>query len=473
MAMFYVEGERKKRAGVYQRYSKRGQDPVPGALVGVVSVTIQADWGPLGVVNTFYTDNQDDVKKVYGTGGTVDAVAEIFAGGAQEVHVIRIGTEAENSKSNLVLKDGADAEVIKVEAKYPGTKVFNIAVQEKLSDATIKQFIVYEDTTKVETLEFAAGEGELEALLAAAANSPYITLTKIADGNGVIAVLANTPMTAGINPAVTNETYSDAFNALEPYDANTLVTDTDDKAVHDLLAVYINRVYRGGKNITATIGCDAINMDMATRYANAKSYNNELVNYFGHYWEDSNGAIVSGYKAIARVAGYIASTPSNKSIVHKVINGAVTLPERLTNAQYEDAIDNGCLMLSISPDKAIWFDSGINTRTVLEDNQDAGWKKIKRTAVRNEAMSRIDQAIAMKTGKVNNDSDGQADVKQAALNVLNLMAVEKKILPGATFELDPQNPAQGDESWWVIEMDDIDTMEKIYLHYRYRYSPLV
>ena len=49
------------------------------------------------------------------------------------------------------------------------------------------------------------------------------------------------------------------------------------------------------------------------------------------------------------------------------------------------------------------------------------------------------------------------------------MVGEKKLLQGDAFE-DETNPPQGDSAWFVIEVDDIDSVEFIYLAYRFRYA---
>ena len=72
-----------------------------------------------------------------------------------------------------------------------------------------------------------------------------------------------------------------------------------------------------------------------------------------------------------------------------------------------------------------------------------------------------------KIGKVSCDSDGIADVLQSGMRLLNDMAGEKKIMPGGSFTLDGSNPLTSDSAWFIVEADDIDTLEKIYLHYRF------
>ena len=50
MSISYTVGETKARPGVYQRYSKTGNDPVPGAVDGICALPMQSNWGPVGKV---------------------------------------------------------------------------------------------------------------------------------------------------------------------------------------------------------------------------------------------------------------------------------------------------------------------------------------------------------------------------------------------------------------------------------------
>lgn len=132
---------------------------------------------------------------------------------------------------------------------------------------------------------------------------------------------------------------------------------------------------------------------------------------------------------------------------------------------------SGMILFSKSSDGQIWFDSGVTTLVAPDENQDAGWKKLKRTKVRNELMHRLDVIMERLIGKVNCDDNGIADVLQAGMGLLKDMAREKKILDGATFTLDAENPKTSDSAWFVVEADDIDSLEKIYLHYRFSNMP--
>ena len=59
----------------------------------------------------------------------------------------------------------------------------------------------------------------------------------------------------------------------------------------------------------------------------------------------------------------------------------------------------------------------------------------------------------------------------AAQKVINTMVAEKKLLAGSTVYEDPGNPAEGDSAWFKLAIDDIDSAEKIYLTYQFRFAP--
>ena len=47
------------------------------------------------------------------------------------------------------------------------------------------------------------------------------------------------------------------------------------------------------------------------------------------------------------------------------------------------------------------------------------------------------------------------------------MLFRSKILPGAKFSVESY---AADSAWFTIQADDIDSLEKIYLHYQFRFS---
>ena len=467
MAVFFNEGETKKRPGVFQRYSNTGFATVAGGRDGICAIPVQASWGPLGKVvknNQAAELTKNYGAGTYGAGYTVPAAAAMFEGKAATVYTYRLGTGGTKASKEIV--SGLTAT-----AKYPGTMPLSVAVQEKLGDSTMKQLLVYADNALVETWNFAAdGKAEGANLVAAAAGSAYIDVAGTAATVPALAA-ASGKLEGGANPTVTNEDYSKAFAALEPYYYNTIALDVDDDenmTLSLLLQAYKENAFKLGKSGYAVVG-EKATVDFETRCKHARAFNDaKVVCLGGGYMAGAESK--DGVMSICYTAGVIASTPANQGITHTVVNGATELCEALTYSQYEQAIEAGMLMLSMSPDGSIWYDSGVNTLVAPAADQDDGWKKIRRVKVRFELFDRLDRALAPKVGRVSADTDGVADIVQTGLRVLNAMVAEGKLLPGAVFCEDPERPFSGDSAWFLIQVDDIDSLEKIYLHYQFRYS---
>lgn len=472
MAIFYHEGETKVRPGIYQRYTNIGFDTLAGAQDGICAIPIKASWGPLGQVvkNTVASDLKKNYGHgEYGAGYTVPAAIAMFEGGASVVYTYRLGTGGTAASKEITTG-------LTATAKYPGVMALSIAVQAKLGDEQKKQFLVYAGTSLVESFEFAAtGTGEGAALIKAAAESNYVIVSATEEAPETVPVLAvaSGALEGGADPSVQNNDYSAAFAALEPYYYNTIALDVDDDedlTLSLMLQAYLDNAYTMGKLGIAVVG-EKTSVTFDKRCKHATAFNDAKVVYLGGGYMAGNIS-KDGVMAICYTAGLIASTPSNQGVTHSVINGATDLCESLTYTQYEEAIKAGMLMLSMSPDGVIWYDSGINTLVSPDsETEDDGWKKIRRVKVRFEMFDRLDRTLMPKVGKVSADSDGIADVIQSAQRVLDAMANnEGKLFPGATFTEDPTNPFEGDSAWFIIQADDIDSLEKIYMLYQFRYS---
>ena len=182
------------------------------------------------------------------------------------------------------------------------------------------------------------------------------------------------------------------------------------------------------------------------------------------------GVTVPGYLNAARIGGIIAAVPANQSVTHYVVSGYSGLAEALTNTQIESALLGGCLVLTTNSSGQVWIEQGINTLITPTGNQDAGWKKIRRVKTRFELMQRIGDTVEPLVGKVDNDPDGRGAVIAAGQGIIDTMIGEKKLLGGSMIE-DENYPAQGDSAWFLIAVDDIDSIEKFYLTYRFRFAP--
>ena len=461
MAYTYTEGEKKVRPGIYERTSSAGSTAGAGALNGVVALVMAANWGPVDKVTVHETAKS--IRATYGTGANVEAACALIANaGASRVCIKRLnganGTPGTIGTATI-------GEAMKLDAKYPSSRTIVVEVKAKVGDNKKKQVVIREGSTVLEKFDFAVNDtNETAAFLSAVAGSAYISATKQADG----LITAGEYELKGTDPTNVTADYADAFYALEPFAYNVLVTDSIDADVFANLCAYEKEAATNGKKLMV-VGGTTPSTDFDTRCKNAAACNSKGVVYFGGSWADTNGKTIEGVPAISYVAGVIAATPANKGIVHTQVKGATDVPEKLTNAQYIEAIQNGLLLVSAGPEGQVWFDSAINTLVTLDADQDEGWKKIRRVKTRYELQDRIDRTLAPKVGKVNCSPDGIAYIIQCGSGVIKEMIAENKLSNGSFYE-DPERPHQGDSAWFIIEADDIDSLEKIYLHYQYRYS---
>lgn len=475
MGMFFTIGEKKKRAGVYQRYENIGGPQIAGATDGIVACCIRSNWGEMGKVVTL--ESAEAVKEAFGNGGendTVSVLTQIFNGGAIKVYCVRIGNGG--TKATAVLRDNASspAEAVQMTAKHVGSRALTYTIRDVLGETGVKEFIVYEGVRELEKITFQSNDSELDNFLEKANASAYFSFAKANGyaGDGHLAAVTQAECTTGTDPVVTNEDYSDAFVLLEPYYFNTICVDTENIAVHALLSAYVNRVYREGKMCFGVIG-EPTSVAFETRLAHAKAFNDYNIVYVGGGTIQATGEALEGYEMAAYVAGKIAATPSNQSLTHKTVANAVDVIEKLTNSQYEQTIDNGLFTFSVSNSGSVWIESGITTLNNLEGEDDEGWKKIKRAKIRFELMTRANDTVEPLIGNINNNSDGRATVMQAIQGLLNTMVTEEKLLAGAAIELDANNAPQGDSAWFTITADDVDSLEKMYFVFKFRFAPTV
>ena len=469
MGTLYKPGEQKIRPGVYRRYENAGEKEVPKAMVGVFAIPVKADFGPLGEVKSFAFDEIEDMKEMYGTSGTMDAAQALFDGGATKVYIYRLGSGGSIASVNV--SSSENGVLATLFTKYPTEGKYNVTAKASLKDPNVRELLIYDNTTLLETIQFDVSTNEKDALVTAVnSKSKYLT-AKAGDGAGQVANMANVALAGGSAPTTTTESYSEAFLAFEAFSFNMLVLDTCDTMVHSLAEAYIERIYQEGALSMVALG-EPITVPFDERLAHAKAFDNEKVIYLGSGYKDTNGDILDGYLAIAKQAGIIGSLESNKSCVHTVVPGAVDLLEELKNSQYEKAIKNGMVLLARNSKGELWFDSGVNTLVNPNEEQDNGWKKIKRTAIRFEMFDRINRAIEPIVGKVNCDDIGVGDVVLAGQAVLDAMASdnENKLFSNPTFAEDTDHKRGADYAHFVIDAIDKDTLEKIYLRYRFRFS---
>lgn len=464
MAETFTLGELKVRPGSYFNIQK-GDDPAAATIDGLTAVVFKADWGPLNEV--VEVDVHTGYEKIYGTALTTDAIKEVFQGGAITAVCCRIGTGG--TPASIKLKDQADAaDAVTITAKHVGDKSFSVTVREKLADDTRKECIIYAGTKVFEKVSFDKGGDEAASLVAAFAASKNFKASKIGTTAQLLGNTIQATLTAGTNPTVTTEDYSNAFSIIERYKFNTICLDTCDKATHNLLAAFVDRIFHMGQLSMAVIA-EEKRVPLEDRIENAMTFNSEKVVYVLNAAVNCGGVDFKEYQTAARIAGMIASCSAKNSLTHTVIDDFVELNELLTPTEIIQGETSGCLVLSTSSKKQVWIDSAINTLITPAEHQDNGWKKIRRTKTRYELLTRANMQVDELIGKVDNDSNGRATIVSQIQGIGTSMIEEGKLVACNVFE-SPTDLPEGDSAWFNIECIDKDSAEHIYLTFKFRFS---
>ncbi len=469
MAGTFMVGEQKVRPGSYFNIQKKEKNPVPGIINGVTAVIFKADFGPLGTCVELNVENGDSYEAVYGTGLTTDAIREAVSGGAKTIIACRVGNGG--SRSEISLKDADDADAVKITTLYPGDKEFTVSIREKLTDASLKECIIYTGTKEFEKVEFASGDGEAEALEEAFASSKRFEVKAVEDNKrAVLTNVTQEAFTAGTNPTVTTDDYSNAFALVEAYEFNTICVDTEDTAVHLLLAEFLDRIFDAGSLAQAVVA-EKHTVELEARQRHAAEFNDEKMNYVLNAYIREQGTEIDGYQTAARVAGMIGACESNVSLTHAVVSGITEILERLTNTQIVVAERMGCIVFTYNSAKQVWIDSAINTLVTPAENQDEGWKKIRRVKTRFELIRRISNVTESLVGKVDNDGNGRSTVISQIQAIGDAMVAESKLASCKVAE-SALYTADVDSAWFDVDVIDKDSMEHIYLTFKFQFSTL-
>ncbi len=361
------------------------------------------------------------------------------------------------------IKDSAGRAVIRITAVQDGFILYTVTIR-PTEEADVSELVIG-------LFSSAAGINQVTALMEASTSSVYVILSKLSDSTNALAEANAQNFTPGTKPTgYSVAAYSAAFEALETLRWNVLSIDTVDTSVQTMMQMFLNRIYESGQFTMGVIGEDKV-IPFETRLRHASAYNDYQIVYVGTGYTDISGNVYTGYLAAARIAGLIAGTPSNESITHLPITGAVELTEPLTNYYLEQAILAGMLTFSTSSADTVWVEYGINSLVMTGTKEDAGWKKIKRVKIRFELMQRLNDTVEGLVGRVNNDPDGRMTIIQSANAVCNAMVTERKLLPGAHCEIDVDNAPAGDSAWFLVYADDIDALEKMYFAFKFRFAP--
>ena len=371
---------------------------------------------------------------------------------------------------SYTLKGAAGA---KIYGRFVGDREFTCAVKTDLISG-FRQFLVYDGDILFDSVRFEPGGDEVAKLVEALNTNRNFKAT--ASNSGTLNDVTGTLITGGVNPKINVAAYSAGTDVLERSYWNTVMADKDSAAIKSLLSEFVKMSYETGRLGIAVIAGkssegwaeDTVSSVARINYCNA--LNDWRIVYIPTGWIDINGVKFEGWRAAARIGGMIAAVETNASLTHIVIQNALELIEPKTHGEITQAEQKGCFMFSLNDDDQIWIDNAITTFTTLDNEHDQGWEKVRRTKCRFELMTRVNRTCEKLVGRLNNDENGRATIITAMNSIINEMIGEGKLFSGSYAHEDPRYTPEGDRAWFVLDIDDIDSMEKLYLTYRFSYG---
>lgn len=333
-------------------------------------------------------------------------------------------------------------------AQYAGAvgNRLSVGVAINADDETMFDVSTYYDTTVIET-QTVSGASEL-------VDNDYVTFTSTAE----LAAMAKTPLTGGVDGAVTVESYQDFLDKAENYSYNVLGCPTDDTTVINL---FINYTVRLRDNVGLKFQTVIYNP-----YGNTKLGDHEGIIEVGNKITDYDSSIVGlgAYGLVYWVTGIAAACAVNASNTNKTYDGELTVFTDYTQTELESSISGGWFMLHKVGDEVHVLED-IDSLTTLTEDKGAIFQS-------NQTIRVIDQiandiATLFNTrylGIIPNDADGRVslwnDIVKIHEELETLRAIEN-------FDSDSVEISQGETKKSVVcsisGLSIINAMSQLYM----------
>ncbi|WP_068616441.1 phage tail sheath family protein [Paenibacillus tuaregi] len=433
--------------GLYMNFEAAAASAIQPGSRGTVVIPVKANWGP--VREFVEIGSEAAIREVFTSGdmGGATAFTSLYLallGGPKKLLAYRLA-DSTAAPASLTLQDGK-AEVLKLEAKYPGSRAnqFKVTVQPSLGDSSVKEMKLYENTTLLYT--FGIGTGQVDAVVDALNQHPsnkWVTAVKLAESQSPLANVTDTAFTGGVSgiSGVKNSDYIEAQNALETREFDVLSLDgVTDTALLQSFAAWLKRVRKEGKKAIAVFGGAAAD-DNAADAASKAAARSALFNHEGIVNVGTGvvfgGTEYSSAQTAAYVAGLIAGQKLNESTTYSAAPFE-DVTRRWTRSEQEVAVKNGVFLL-VHDGRQVKALRGVNSLIVSGTGQNSAWKKIRTIRVL-DAINADLQRSAEETyiGKVNNTAEGRLALIGACKEYLRQLASSGVIeSTGFNVELDP------------------------------------
>ena len=420
--------QNKVRPGAYVNFKAEVSTGTSDAVGGVVTLPLEVDFGPSGVVAV--SAETDLTAFGYGLGDKALQPLSEALKNANTVLLFRIGGGG-GSKATGTGKG------LTATAKYAGERGNAIhVVIEKQANESIKVDTVLAGKL-VDSQQVARGADLKENQLVT-----FEAVDPLTDGTIQLA--------GGANATGTGADYAAYFEAIQVYDYNVMALPVADSGTKALAAGFTRRLReQEGKKVQVVLGnYDGADYEGVINVANGVVLNGEVLT------PEQTTAWVAGASAAAGVANSLTYTP---------YQGATDASPRFTNAETIEQIKKGNIVFTEKRGQAV-IEQDINTLVSYsaEKNQDFAKNRVLRVLdniANNTKITFEDNYI----GQVNNDVDGRELFKADRIAYFDSLVAAGAI---EAFEADNIQVLAGNSKDSIVvnaAVTPIDAMEKLYM----------
>ncbi len=460
--------------GLYLNFKAQALSSIQPGARGTVGIVVRANWGP--DKQFVVIGSESDLIKVFtqDTSNGANAyklIRLILLGGAKKVLAYRL-VDNNAAQAQVILKDTASTDVLKIKAKYKGTRGndFKITVQNNVIDNSKKDIKLYEGATLLKV--FTVSGGSIDNVVSTINNDPtneWIVAEKVADGNGTLVNVSSVSLTGGNSgiSGITTAEYVEALSKFETQEFNLFVLDgITDIGILSSLKAWVERLRGEGRGIIAVIGGSAED-DKASDAVSRAVARSATMDYEGIVNVGVGAYEGTVEYSSAEVACWVAGLIAGQRLVESPTYATAPFSDvnrRWTKTEMEQAVEGGVLLLYHDGEK-VKILKGINTLTNLREGQNNAWKKIRTIRVM-DAINTDLLRTAEKSyiGKINNTEAGRNSLIGAMREYMRQLALAGVIESiGWDVYLDPDysNP-EHDEVYIKWEARLTDVMEKIF-----------
>ena len=368
----------KVRPGAYINTRSETVSASGGAVSGIVTMPIVADYGPAKEV--IEVNSGTNFNQLFGeclASENLRLINEALKRAAT-VLVYRVNG---GEKATGEISTGVTAT-----ARYEG-KIGNdirVAVRANINSPDAFDVLTYLGSNLVDSQEGLVNASELE-------DNPWLTFS----GEGALQTAAGVNLEGGGTNDATSGDYSDYMEAIATHEFNTMAITVDEETTKIAAVNFIKRM-RDDEGMK----CQAVVGGYAADHEGTINVTNGVVL--------STGITLSPAEATAFVAGATASAAVNESLTYAPYDGAVDVSPRLTHNETVEALKGGELVFTLDKDRVV-IEQDINSLTTFTTSKNQDFRKNRVLRVL-DYVANDSKGVFLRNfiGSVDNNADGRS-----------------------------------------------------------------